>query len=57
MLFLLLLAMSVTRSDLLSLKQWVRQGELHGSAVLPMGIGLKQPNLDNGHGHALLEEV
>ncbi|EME46777.1 hypothetical protein DOTSEDRAFT_127175 [Dothistroma septosporum NZE10] len=39
------------------LKQWFRQSELHGSAVLPMRIGLKQPNLDNGHGHALMDEI
>ncbi|KAF2767739.1 putative alkaline serine protease AorO, partial [Teratosphaeria nubilosa] len=39
------------------LKQWVRRDAVPSDAVLPMRIGLRQPNLENGLGHALMEEV
>lgn len=39
------------------LKQWVKRGEVSRQAVLPMRIGLKQPNVDNGKGDELLLEV
>lgn len=40
-----------------SLKQWEKRGEVSRRALLPMRIGLKQSNIDNGKGHSLLEEV
>ncbi|RMY17954.1 hypothetical protein D0867_05667 [Hortaea werneckii] len=39
------------------LKQWVKRGEVHSEAVLPMRIGLVQSNIDNGRGVELLDEV
>lgn len=39
------------------LKQWVKRGEVSSQAVLPMRIGLRQPNIDNGKGDELLLEV
>ena len=38
-------------------KKWVRRGELAPSAILPVRIGLKQPNIDNGKGAELLHEM
>ncbi|KAK4504381.1 hypothetical protein PRZ48_005297 [Zasmidium cellare] len=38
-------------------KKWVRRGELAPSAILPVRIGLKQPNIDNGKGAELLHEI
>lgn len=39
------------------LKQWVKRDEVSRQAVLPMRIGLRQPNVDNGKGDELLLEV
>lgn len=38
-------------------KKWVRRGEVPPTAILPVRIGLKQPNVDNGKGAALLDEM
>ncbi|CAK4006177.1 related to Tripeptidyl-peptidase sed1 [Lecanosticta acicola] len=40
-----------------SLKQWVKRGDVHRRAILPMRIGLKQSNIDNGRAHALLDDI
>lgn len=39
------------------LKQWVKREEVSRQAVLPMRIGLRQPNVENGRGDELLLEV
>lgn len=40
-----------------SLKKWVRRSEVPQTASLPIRIGLKQSNIDNGKGDELLHEM
>ena len=38
-------------------KNWVKLSKVNSEAKLPMRIGLKQSNLDNGVGETLMHEV
>lgn len=39
------------------LKKWINRGGVSSEAILPMRIGLRQPNIDNGKGDELMTEV
>jgi len=39
------------------LKKWINRGGVSSEAILPMRIGLRQPNIDNGKGDELMGEV
>lgn len=38
-------------------KKWVKRGEIAPNAILPVRIGLVQPNIENGRGAELLDEM
>ncbi|KAH7321462.1 putative protease S8 tripeptidyl peptidase I, partial [Rhexocercosporidium sp. MPI-PUGE-AT-0058] len=41
------------KRDAASSHQWVRREQIPASAILPMRVGLKQQNLENGHGYLM----